>query len=267
MPAKKINSNKNTLLALGPVSAIEDFLNPQLSEANSLTNVSDAVKWDGYDFNVEASEQDEDRALTDAAGAATRGYENYGGPVPFFSPTPADTSSIVRQARNIVGKPHTELAVITRDGYPASAPFAAGQVVNAFHVITDANTEQRGDKNRYYTVDMKAKGYVGVNRILPSSPATAVDITGPSSVDVGEGIQLHAEYEGNDITIGAQWVTSDEAVAIVTPHGIVIGVSNGEVEITATYPGSATGSPRSITVGSGTGGGGGGGGDDEEEGD
>src|SRR5690606_16979011 len=114
-------------------------LKPTLAELQTLTNVAEAVKWDGYDFGSQPSEQDEDRALTDAAGAATRGYENFGGPIAFFTPTPSDTSSVYRSARNLVSTPHTELVVVTRDGLAASTAFAAGQVVNVYHVITDAN--------------------------------------------------------------------------------------------------------------------------------
>lgn len=248
MPSTKIQSNKNTLLALAPKAAVPDVLNASLAQLQTATNVSEAVKWDGYDFNIEASDQDEDRALTDAAGAATRGYENFGGSVAFYRPTPSDTSSIYRQAKNIVSKPHTELVAVQRDGYPASAPLAAGQVVNVYHVITDAKAEERGDKNRYYTVDLKAKGYVAVNHIIPSAVANPVTVTGGSAVNVDEAIQLRAEYEGHDITVGARWVSDNEAVATVTPHGIVIGVSAGSANITATYRGSAAGTPKAITV-------------------
>ncbi|MFT4258049.1 Ig-like domain-containing protein [Microbacterium sp.] len=248
MPAVKIKSNQNTLLATGPKAAVADVLTPTLAQLNTLTNVSDATKWDGYDFGIEASEQDEDRALTDAAGAATRGYENFGGSVAFYTPTPADTSSIYRQTRNLVAKPHTEMVNVQRDGYPAGAAFAAGQVVNTYHVITDARKEERGDKNRYYTVDFKPKGFVGVNRIIPSTVPTAVAITGGSTVAPGNSIQLKATYEGNDITVGAVWVSSDETKAIVTKHGLVIGVAAGSVNITATYPGSAAGTAKAITV-------------------
>lgn len=251
MPAIKINSNKSTLLAAGPITAVDSILEPALAELLTLTNISEAAKWDGYDFGVEASEQDQDHALTDSATAATRGYENFGGGVAFFSPTPADTSSVIRTARNLVSTPHTELAVLTRDGYPASTPIAAGQVVNTYHIITDANSEQRGDKNRYYTIDFKNKGYAGINRIVPSAVPTAVAITGPATVAAGATVQLNAVYEGNDINVGAQWVSSDESVAIVTKHGIVIGVDDGEVEITATYPGSAAGTAHEVVVGAG----------------
>jgi hypothetical protein len=244
----KIKSNGNTGFWLGPASAVADKLDPKLAEALTLTNVSEATKWDGYDFNVEASEQDEDRALTDAAGASSRGYENFGGSVSFYKPRPDDTSSVYRQARNIAGKMHTELTAIQRDGLPASTPFAAGQVVNVFHVISDARQETRGDKNRYWTTNLKSKGYVGINRIIPSAVPTAVAITGTATVAVDKAVQLHATYEGNDITVGAEWKSSDESVAIVTKHGSVIGVSAGTSDITATYPGSAAGTPTEVTV-------------------
>lgn len=248
MPATKINANKNTRLDLAPKASVADVLKPILSELNAALNVSEAVKWDGYDFNIESSEQDEDRALTDAAGAATRGYENFGGGVSFFMPQPTDTSSIYRQARNRVATPKTELVAYQRDGYPASAAWAPGQVFNAYHIITDANAHERGDKNRYYTIDFKPKGYVGVNRIVPTAVATVVAVTGGAAVVAGASIQLKAVYEGNDITVGAEWKSSDETKAVVTKHGIVIGIAAGTANITATYPGSAAGPTKAITV-------------------
>lgn len=245
---QKISSNGNTLFAIGPVTAVASKLNPQLVELLALTNVSEATKWDGFDFNIEASEQDEDRALTDAAGASTRGYENFGGNVSFYKARSDDASSIYRQARNIAGKMHTELTAVQRDGLPASTPFAAGQVVNVFHVISDARQEQRGDKNRYWTTALKSKGFVGINRIVPSAVPTAVAITGAAAVTADATVQLKAVYEGNDITVGAEWRSSDESVAVVTKHGIVIGVSAGTAEITATYPGSAASTAHEVVV-------------------
>jgi hypothetical protein len=248
MPATKIASNKNTYLGVAVKSAVADVDKPTLPELQTFINASDDTKWDGYDFGVEASEADEDRVLTDASTAATRGYENAGGSVAFFPPMPTDTTSKTRQLRQLVSTPHTELVLAQRDGYPASAPWAAGQVFNAFHVISDANSEQRGDKNRYYTINFKSKGKVAINRIVPSLTPTAVAITGPTAVEIGESIQLRAAYETNDITVGAKWVSSDESIAVVTPHGKVIGVGAGSVNITATYPGSAAGTPKAITV-------------------
>ncbi|MDL5351100.1 Ig-like domain-containing protein [Microbacterium sp. zg-YB36] len=248
MPATKISSNKHTALHIGVRAAIADVETAILPELQALTNASNVTKWDGYDFGVEASETDEDRVLTDAATAATRGYENFGGSIAFFPPLPGEVGTPERAVRSLVSTPHTELVLTQRDGYAASAAWAPGQVYNAFHVITDANSEQRGDKNRFYTIDFRPKGAVGINRIVPSLTPTAVAITGPAAVGVGESIQLRAAYEGNDITVGAVWVSSDESIAVVTPHGKVIGIADGEVEITATYPGSAAGTAHEITV-------------------
>lgn len=248
MPEKKIASNKNTGLWIGPKSAVPDIYNATLAQLLTLTNVSSATKWDGYDFGIEASEQDEDRVLTDSATASTRGYENFGGPIAFFAVDPTDAGSVERQARNLVSTPHTELVIVTRDGYPASTPFSVGQIVNVYHVITDANAHQRGDKNRYYTIDFKAKGGVAVNHIIPSAAATPVAITGATTVASGAVIQLNAIYEGNDITVGAKWVVDDPTAAEVTKHGLVIGEGAGSVSITATYPGSAAGTAHAVTV-------------------
>lgn len=249
MTNTKIVSNKNTAVWIGPKAAVANVLEPTLAELLTLTNVSEAIKWDGFDFAFEASEQDEDRALTDAAGAATRGYENFGGGIAFYTPQPSDTSSIYRSARNLVSVPHTELVIVTRDGLPASTPFAAGQVVNTFHVITDANAHVRGDKNRYYTINMKNKGFAGSNRIVPSAAPTAIVVTGTATVTVGgPASQLKAVYEGNDITIGAQWITSDETKVAVTPHGLLVGVAAGTANITATYPGALDSTATAATA-------------------
>ncbi len=249
MGATKTESNKNTFFGVAPVNAFANILAPTEAELAAVANLSEAIKWDGYDFGAEASEQDEDRALTDAAGSATRGYESYGGSVSLFTPKPGDTTSVEGQARALVAKPKTELVVVTRDGLPAGAPFAAGQVFNIYHVITDAKNEQRGDKNRYYSVNLRPKGKVGLNRIVPASTPGAVAVTPATpSVAAGSALQLRSVYQNNDITIGAQYTVADKSVAEVTKHGWLIGKTAGTTTITATYPGSATGSAVTVTV-------------------
>lgn len=250
MVDKRQESNKRIAFSLGPVSAVADVEDATLAELGTLTNVSEATKWDGFDFNLEASARDEDRALTDAVGAAERGYDQYGGNVSFFTPEADDTSSIYRRARNLVSGLHTQLIATLRPGLPASTPWAPGQVYNIFKVITDANRHLRGDKNRFYTIALKSRGAVGVNRIVPSAIPKPVDITpaGPITVGVGESVQLRAEYEGNDITVGARYQVDDQSIAVVTKHGIVIGLTAGSTTVTPSFPGSAAGTPITITV-------------------
>lgn len=248
MTSTKIISNKNVRFDVGPETAIADWDHLTLAELNSLTNVSEATKWDGFDLGLQASEQDEDRALTDGDGAATRGYENFGGTSSFFTPTPKDVSSVYRVAKNLLGKMHTEIAAVVRPAIPASAPWAPGQIYNAYHTITDANKRLRGDKNRYWTTDFKQKGRSIVNGIVPSASPKPVAITGPTSATAGGTAQLRATYEGVDITVGAEWASSDNSVAEVSKHGIVIAKRTGSAKITATYPGSAASTEHAITV-------------------
>lgn len=249
MTATKIVSNKNVGVFVGPATAIADITAPTLAELNTLVNVSDAIQWNQFTFGLQASQVDQDRELTAGVDAASRGYDAFNGSINFYTPTPLDTSSVYRVAKNLVAVPHTELAVVIRTGISASAAWAAGQVFNSYHVITDANKQARGPKDRYYTIHLKEKGFCGVNRIVPSSVATAVTVTpGTLAVNVGKAIQLKSVYEGNDITIGATYTVSDVTKAFVTKHGLVIGLATGTPTVTVSYPGSAAGTPKTITV-------------------
>ena len=59
MVDKRQESNKRIAFSLGPVSAVADVEDATLAELGTLTNVSEATKWDGFDFNLEASAQDD----------------------------------------------------------------------------------------------------------------------------------------------------------------------------------------------------------------
>lgn len=246
----RLKSNKNVACYIGPVISVADCYKPTLAELNTLVNVSEAIKWDGFDFGLEASDQDEDRALTDAAGASSRGDDQFSGPINFYTPQPTDLSSVYRDARDLVSTPHTELVIAIRVGIPASEAWAEGQVFNIYHVITDANKHQRGDKNRYYQISFKPKGKVGVNRIVPTASPTAVALTPSGDVELepGQTAQLRALYEGVNVTVGATYTVADEDVAVVTKHGIVIAIADGTTTVTPTYPGSAAGTPKNIVV-------------------
>lgn len=249
MTATKIVSNKNVGVFIGPATAIADITAPTLAELNTLVNVSDAIQWNQFTFNVQASKTDTDRELTAGVDAASRGYDAFNGNMNFYTPTPLDTSSIYRVAKNLVAVPHTELAVVIRSGVSASAAWAAGQVFNSYHVITDANKQNRGPKDRYYTINFLEKGFCGINRIVPSATANAVTVTpGTLTVTVGHALQMKSVYEGNDVTIGATYTVSDETKAVVTKHGIIIGIAAGTPTVTVSYPGSAAGTPETITV-------------------
>lgn len=250
MTETRVLSNQRITIAIGPDTAIADYDAPTLPEVQSLKNVSEATKFDGLDFNISASDQSDDRSLTDAAGAQSRSFTQFGGGMAFFTPRPDDLTSILRQARNIVGKPRQKLAVAIRTVKLNSLGFVAGDQVNVFRVITDANRHAAGDVSYSYSIDLKPQDKVGVNRILPSLVPKAVVLTplGPLTGVVGGVDFLQATYEGRNITVGAEYVSSNPLVAEVSKHGIIRFLSAGTADITATYPGSAPGTAVAVTV-------------------
>ena len=250
----RVLSNKKVTVWLGPDSGIADYEAPTLAEVTAMVNVSEAVKWDGFDFNISASDQGDDRSLVDQAGSQSRSYDQFGGAIAFFTPKPGDTTSILRVTRNIVKTPRTRLAVVIRTVTLNSAGIAVGDEVNAYRTITDANSHVRGDISFSYTINFIGQDDIGVNCIIPSAVPTAVtalppgSVTTPISIAVGGTSFSTAQYEGRNVTVGAIWVSDAPLVASVSKHGIVVGLTAGTANVNATYRGSAAGTARAVTV-------------------
>jgi hypothetical protein len=250
MTATRVLSNQRITVLLGPETAIADYTQPKLSEILSLTNVSEAIRWSGFDFNIQASTSETDVSLTDAAGSKSRGYTQFGGHIAFFTPKPTDTSSILRVARNIVKTPRTRLAVAIRTITLNSAGAAVGDEWNVFRTITDTNAHERGKVSYAYSIEFKAQDDNGINRVLTAATPSPVLLT-PSStlaVSVGSVQFVTAAFEGVNVTKGATYASSAPAVATVDKNGIITGVSAGTANITATYPGSAPSTALDVTV-------------------
>ncbi len=101
-------------------------------------------------------------------------------------------------------------------------------------VVITATGKDTGAKDQYNV-------YVFV--VVPPTPKVAV--SGPSSVKIGETITLTAATTDGDDS-GYDWASSDEAIATVDADGIVTGVAEGPVVITAT--GKDTGASDDFNV-------------------
>lgn len=223
---------------------------PTLEELQALVNYSATVKVDGTDFNVEASEQVEDRSFADQAGAQSRGALQASGNVEIYTPGRGDTTSINAQGWNTFATPRTKLALAQRPVVPQGAPIAAGDEVNVYRVQTDAGTHNRNDASRTLGTTLLLQDDIHINYIVPSAVPTAPAVT-PSAAQalgVDDVLFLEVAYEGRNITAGAKYVSSDENVAVVTNHGIVIAQAAGTAEITVSYPGAAAAEPIEVTV-------------------
>lgn len=250
MVDKRVLSNKRVAVRIGPDTAIADYQNPQLDEILSLTNVSGAIRWDGFDLNVEASSQGDDRTLEDEAGSQIRLFTQFGGSISFLTPKDNDTSSVVRVTRELVKTPHTKLAVAVRELILNSVGVVVGQVWNVYRVITDANRHARAETGYSYAINFRPQDDVGINRIIPPATPVAVTLTavGSTSGPVGTPGFVRAAYLGNNITIGAEYVSSDPDVVEIAPNGAYIRKATGSADITATYPGSLPSTALEITV-------------------
>jgi uncharacterized protein YjdB len=249
MADTRVLSNRRVGFWGGPDNAIADWDAATLAELQALTNVSEASKIDGTDFNVDASEQGDDRSFTDEAGAQSRTYDSFGGNMEFFTPRPEDATSILRDAKDIYGTPRTRLVHVMRQVKLNTQPIAAGDEVSIFRVITDARAHHRSEASYSYGVGLNPRDNCLLNYIVPSAVPTSVVATpATDTIAVGETSRLKVAYEGRNITIGAIYSSSDPDVAEVTKHGIVIGKATGSATISVDYPGAGTPDTVAITV-------------------
>lgn len=245
----KVLSNQRVTVRAGLASGISDWREPTLAEVTALTNVSAAVNWNSFDLNIQASEQQDDRTLTDGAGAQSRGFTNFGGTLELVHPRPDDTASVFRTAYNIFSTPRVELAVAVRYGPLNSTAPAAGDRWTIYHVITDAVAIGQNDVSKFYTVGLVARDDIMPNYILPAgSPDTIVVTALANTASVGDLVFASAAYEGWDITKEATWVSSDEEDLVMVHPGIFRAVATGTPTIKATYPGATDSTTTTITI-------------------
>lgn len=243
-------SNRRVQMWLALASGLSDFTKINATQLNAMLAVAPALRWDGLDFGMQASDQEDDRSLDDDATETLRGFMQFGGGLPFFFPKATDTSSILRQAFNLVRTRGTELALVTRVGFAdRRAPAAAGDWVNIYRVMTDGyQPDTEGTGGYAYIQTMIPRGDVSPWTVVDAATPTAVTIAGGAVTGTAGSIALRrATYEGNDVTRHAQWVSSNEAVAKVT-DGIIEMIAAGTANITAKTPGSLISTATTVTV-------------------
>ena len=250
MPNKVLSNQRVTVLA-GLASGIANWKVAQLAELVALTNVSSAVNWNSFGLNLKASDQKDDRTITDGAGAQSRGFVNFGGNLQFVHPIPTDLASVYQQAYTLFSTPRVELVVAVRYGKLSSSAPAAGDKWTIYHVITDAVTFDHNDVSRFYQVALVARDDIMVGYIVP--PAAPVAITtavlaATGTVSAGTLIFASALYQGYDITKAATWVSSDETKLALVHPGIFKTVGAGTPTIKAQYPGGTDSTALTITL-------------------
>lgn len=224
-------------------NAFVDFENPTAAEINACLDISDAISWNDFDFNLEASNQIEDPAITALGKVIDRGYTNWGGSISLYYPRSFDdATSTYSLAYDALDAPRTKgYMVIRMDGEESSTSAAAGDLVHVLKVMTDGYAEAiTGEEAFRYTVTMLPQGDFAVRTVVAGVSANLVVVT-PATLasNAGDVDVATATWGGRNYTNGLEWTTSDASVATVR-HGVITSVAAGSATITATAPNGQT---------------------------
>jgi len=222
-------------------SAFADYKNPTAAEINASLDISNAISWNDFDFNLAASNSLEDPAITALGKVVDRGFANWGGGISLYYPKNFDdASSIYSQAHDLLDVPRTKGYVVMRiDGLEAAAVAANGELVHVLKVVTDGYAESIvGEEAFRYTVTLLPQGNYAVRTVVGGGAVVLSASTLASAV--GDHDALTATWGGRNYTGGLTWTTSDATKATVSNGGIVTSVATGTATITATSPDAST---------------------------
>jgi hypothetical protein len=248
----KVPSSGNIRVWWALENAFANFEAPTATEINASLDISDAISWNDFDFNLEASNQLDDPAITTVGKKIDRGYTNFGGSISMYYPRDFDdASSAYSLAYDALDQPRTRGFLVLRiDGEESTADAEEGDLVHVFRVITDGYAEAiTGEEAFRYTVTFLMQGDYCVRGVVAGASAAAVAVT-PSTLSADEGDikRLQATVGGRPYTNGVRWSSSDATVASVSAAGVVTAIEAGSATITATYEKNGQTDACAVTV-------------------
>jgi hypothetical protein len=248
----KVPGSGNIRVFFGLPNAFANYEAPTAAEINATLDISNAVSWNDFDFNLEASNQLEDPAITSLGKVIDRGYTNWGGTISFYYPRAFDdATSEFSDVYDALDAPRTVGFLVMRiDGEESAATVAAGDMVHVLKVMTDGYAESiTGEEAFRYTVTFLPQGDYCVRAVVAGESAAAVVVT-PSTLatDAGDIDELSVTVGGRIYTNGVEYTSSDTAVATVSRAGVVTSVAAGTATITATYDKNGEDDTCAVTV-------------------
>jgi hypothetical protein len=231
-------------------NAFANYQAPTAAEINASLDISDAISWNDFDFNLEASNELDDPAITAIGKVIDRGFTNFGGSLSLYYPRDFDdASSVYSLAYDALDAPRTKGYLVIRIDGERTNPLAAnGQLVHVFKVMTDGYAESIvGEEAFRYTVTMLPQGDFAVRTVIGSA-LTPVVLPATLASNDGDVDKLSATVGGRTYTYGIQWTSSNPAVASVSTAGIVTSVAAGSATITGTWPNNGNSDTCVVTV-------------------
>lgn len=237
----KVPSSGNIRVWWALPNAFSDYKNPTAAEINACLDISDSISWNDFDFNLEASNQLEDPAITSIGKVIDRGYTNWGGSISFYYPrTFDDSTSDYSATYDALDAPRTTGYLVVRiDGEEAAATAANGDFVHVLKVMTDGYAESiTGEEAFRYTVTFLPQGDFAIRTVVGGGSTVVTPAT--LSSNVGDHDAAVATWGGRNYTNGMTWTSSNNAIATVSSAGIITSVAAGSATITATSPSGTT---------------------------
>ena len=133
--------------------------------------------------------------------------------------------------------------IVRIDGEESGANATAGDLVHVLKVMTDGYAESvTGEEAFRYTVTMLPQGDYAVRTCVAGGTASAVVVSPSTLASAAADIDaVTATLGGRSYTNGLTWSSSDNAIATVSPAGIVTSIATGTATITATAGNGQTG--------------------------
>jgi hypothetical protein len=231
-------------------NAFANYEAPTAAEINACLDISDAISWNDLDFNLQASNQLEDPAITAIGKVIDRGYTNFGGAISLYYPREFDdVSSVYSQAYDALDAPRTQGYLVMRvDGEESTTQATNGDLVHIFKVMTDGYAESIvGEEAFRYTVTMLPQGDFAVRTVVGSS-LTPVILPTTMALNAGNVEKATATLGGRNYTYALNWTSSDPSVATVSTAGVVTAVAAGSATITGTWENNGNSDTIAVTV-------------------
>lgn len=232
----------------------DDLANPQYptaAELNGALDLSSAIAWQDYQLGAEASEDIDDRALTDLGNAVSRGSANYSAQLSFFRQleTNESTDSVYKDAFEAFRTMRTLGYLVTRVvEKPATQAFAAGDTISVYLVLADTLIDQTsGDTSTKFQVTFLPQGRLYTNTVVGGA-GVITGVPATLSVAVGEHNILNPVVATKSVRSRAEYSTSAPAVTTVSELGVITGVSAGTANVTTTFGGATAPIVTAVTV-------------------
>ena len=220
----------------GGITNVDDIT---ISQVNAGYNLSKAISVADTDFNMQASNTNNDPSFADVGNVADRGAAQYGGGTTFYYPKNYDDSTnIYSIAYDLTDEDRVSGYWVRRiDGDTKnSTQLAAAQYVSAWEVIGDAETDTLGgEEAQKRSVNWLSRGNLSVYTVSRSSAAALV-VPATATPEPGAKGRFEATLNGRFFG-GADWSTSDPDVIQVWPGGFytVTGADEDTATITVTH--------------------------------